>query len=146
MIDLYGLPSDFPRKTQAPSDPYEKVCFLEEVLAEEIQDERFIPYIMLHEFEALLLTKTGLKIIKERAQVGESNALWKKLLKDLERVETPERLNDDTNSHPSARIEKIWPRFKKTMDGVGILEEVPWEELCAACPHFGDWIRKLEAL
>jgi len=41
-------------------------------------------------------------------------------------------------SHPSARIKGIWPRFKKTTDGVGILEQVPWEELCAACPHFGD--------
>ncbi len=41
-------------------------------------------------------------------------------------------------SHPSARIKGIWPRFKKTTDGVGILEQVTWEELCAACPHFGD--------
>jgi hypothetical protein len=146
MIDLYRLPSDFPRKPQAPSDPYEKVCFLEKALAEEIQDARFIPYIMLHEFEALLLTKTGLEIIRKRAQVGESNALWKELQRDLARVEKPERLNDDVNSHPSARIKKIWPRFKKTTDGVGILEQVPWEELCAECHHFGDWIRKLEAL
>jgi len=49
-------------------------------------------------------------------------------------------------SHPSARIKGIWPRFKKTTDGVGILAQVPWEELCATCLHFGDWIRKLEAL
>ena len=146
MIDFYKLPSDFPRKTQAHSDPYDKVCSLEKALAEEIQDTRFIPYIMLHEFEALLLTKTGLEIIRERARVGESNALWKKLQRDLARVKTPERLNDDANSHPSARIKKIWPRFKKTTDGVGILEQVPWEELRAACRHFGDWIRKLEAL
>jgi hypothetical protein len=146
MIDLYRLPSDFPRKTQAPSDPYKKVCFLEEALAEEIQDARFIPYIMLHEFEALLLTKTGLEIIRERARVGKSDRSWQELQRDLARVKTPERLNDDANSHPSARIKKIWPRFKKTTDGVGILEQVPWEELCAACPHFGDWIRKLEAL
>jgi hypothetical protein len=146
MIDLYRLPSDFPRKTQAPSDPYEKVCSLEQALAEEIQDARFIPYIMLHEFEALLLTKTGLEIIRERARVGKSDRSWKELQRDLARVKTPEKLNDDANSHPSARIKKIWPRFKKTTDGVGILEQVPWEELCAACPHFGDWIRKLEAL
>jgi len=146
MIDLYKLPSDFPRKTQAPSDPYEKVCSLEKVLAEEIQDARFIPYIMLHEFEALLLTKTGLEIIRKKARVGKNDRAWKELQRDLARVGTPERLNDDANSHPSARIKKIWPRFKKTTDGVGILEQVPWEELCAACPHFGDWIRKLEAL
>ena len=146
MIDLYKLPSDFPRKTQAHSDPYKKVRSLEQALAEEIQDARFIPYIMLHEFEALLLTKTGLEIIRERARVGESNALWKKLQRDLARVKTPERLNDDANSHPSARIKKIWPRFKKTTDGIGILAQVPWEELCAECSHFGDWIRKLEAL
>jgi hypothetical protein len=119
---------------------------LEEALAEEIQDARFIPYIMLHEFEALLLTKTGLEIIRERARVGKSDRSWKELQRDLARVDTPEMLNDDANSHPSARIKRIWPRFKKTTDGVGILEQVPWEELCAACPHFGSWIRKLEAL
>ena len=146
MIDLYKLPSDFPRKTQAPSDPYEKVCSLEQALAEEIQDARFIPYIMLHEFEALLLTKTGLEIIRERARVGKNDRSWKELQRDLARVRKPEMLNDGANSHPSARIKKIWPRFKKTTDGVGILEQVPWEELWAACRHFGDWIRKLEAL
>jgi hypothetical protein len=146
MIDLYRLPSDFPKKTQAPSDPCKRVCFLEKALAEEIQDARFIPYIMLHEFEALLLTKTGLEIIRERARVRKGDPSWKELQRDLARVGTPERLNDDAHSHPSARIKKIWPRFKKTTDGVGILEQVPWEELRVACPHFGSWIRKLEAL
>jgi len=146
MIDLYRLPSDFPRQTQATSNPCDKVRSLERALAEEIQDARFIPYIMLHEFEALLLTKTGLEIIRKRARVGKNDRSWKERQRDLARVETPERLNDDANSHPSARIKKIWPRFKKTTDGVGILEQVPWEELCAACRHFGDWIRKLEAL
>jgi len=146
MIDLYKLPSDFPRKTQAHSDPYKKVRSLEQALAEEIQDARFIPYIMLHEFEALLLTKTGLEIIRKRARVGKNDRSWKELQRDLARVRKPEMLNDGANSHPSARIKKIWPRFKKTTDGVGILEQVPWEELCAACRHFGDWIRKLEAL
>jgi len=146
MIDLYKLPSDFPRKTQAHSDPYKKVRSLEKVLAEEIQDARFIPYIMLHEFEALLLTKTGLEIIRKRARVGKNDRSWKELQRDLARVRKPEMLNDGANSHPSARIKAIWPRFKKTTDGVGILEQVPWEELCAECHHFGDWIRKLEAL
>jgi len=146
MIDLYKLPSDFPRKTQAHSDPYKKVRSLEQALAEEIQDARFIPYIMLHEFEALLLTKTGLEIIRKRARVGKNDRSWKELQRDLARVRKPEMLNDGANSHPSARIKAIWPRFKKTTDGVGILEQVPWEELCAACRHFGDWIRKLEAL
>ena len=86
MIDLYKLPSDFPRKTQAHSDPYKKVRSLEQALAEEIQDARFIPYIMLHEFEALLLTKTGLEIIRERARVGKNDRSWKELQRDLARV------------------------------------------------------------
>ena len=146
MIDFYKLPSDFPRKTQATSNPCDKVRSLEKVLAEEIQDARFIPYIMLHEFEALLLTKTGLEIIRKKARVGKNDRSWKELQRDLARVRKPEMLNDGANSHPSARIKAIWPRFKKTTDGVGILEQVPWEELCAACPHFGDWIRKLKAL
>jgi hypothetical protein len=32
MVDLYGLPKNFPQKSTAPSEPYERVQFLEEAL------------------------------------------------------------------------------------------------------------------
>jgi len=58
MVDLYGLPNDFPGYDEAVaiSDPYGRVKKLEIALEEDIGDRRFIPYIQLHEFEALLLS------------------------------------------------------------------------------------------
>jgi hypothetical protein len=58
MFDLYALPNDFPGHAEAmkESDPYERVRILEESMARIINDSRFIPYIQLHEFEALILS------------------------------------------------------------------------------------------
>ena len=54
MFDLYGLPPDFPGyKTAANDDPHRRVEALENALKSDIGDERFIPYIQLHEFETL---------------------------------------------------------------------------------------------
>src|SRR6266446_415598 len=53
---VYKLPTDFPGFAQVKNfaDPYQKVTHLEERLAADIADSRFIPYIQLHEFEGLL--------------------------------------------------------------------------------------------
>lgn len=61
MIDYYGRPRDFPGSSEALSpdqvkDPLKRVEFLEKKLAEDIGDWRFIPYLQLREFEALLFT------------------------------------------------------------------------------------------
>ena len=57
MFDLYALPADFPGYAEARRevDPYGKVRILEDALGNDIADRRFIPYIQLHEFEALIL-------------------------------------------------------------------------------------------
>jgi len=57
MIDLYKLPMDFPGKaanTRVPENPTPYVEALEKEFAKAINDRRFIPYIQLHEYEALL--------------------------------------------------------------------------------------------
>jgi hypothetical protein len=53
------LPADFPAYDQALSaiDPYMRVEVLESAMAADISDSRFIPYIQLHEFEALVLAE-----------------------------------------------------------------------------------------
>ena len=58
MFDLYALPNDFPAFEQINqlSDGYRIVDLLEIAFANDINDSRFIPYIQLHEFEALIFT------------------------------------------------------------------------------------------
>ena len=61
MFDLYHLPKTFPGygKAVAKSDVYRRVELLENFMEEDIADERkrFIPYIQLHEFEAILFVE-----------------------------------------------------------------------------------------
>jgi len=56
MIDFYALPSDFPNCDACAHlrDPYQRVACVEKALADDIKYHRFIPYIQLHEFEALI--------------------------------------------------------------------------------------------
>jgi Domain of unknown function (DUF4276) len=59
MIDLYAIHPDFPRLAESESmrqDPLQRVEFLEQCFAEDIGDNRFIPYIQLHEYEAYLFS------------------------------------------------------------------------------------------
>lgn len=69
MVDLYGIPMDFPKLDfcRAPLDPEERVRCLEEALLDDMERrfpqvharQRLIPYIQLHEFEALLFADIG---------------------------------------------------------------------------------------
>ncbi len=56
MFDLYALPNDFPGYSEVEriADCYQKVSKLEEKFAEDTPSRNFIPYIQLHEFEALV--------------------------------------------------------------------------------------------
>jgi hypothetical protein len=52
LIDLYGLPKDFPGKKNRrrnPANPIPYVTALEKAFDDDIADCRFIPYLQLHE-------------------------------------------------------------------------------------------------
>jgi len=72
LIDFFRLYKDFPSydNSKKITNKYEKIKFLEDSIAKEIEKEigidayRFLPYIQLHEFEALLFSDIkGLKTI-----------------------------------------------------------------------------------
>jgi hypothetical protein len=56
MFDLYALPDDFPGYTESRKlvNPYDKVEYLENALKSDINNNQFIPYLQLHEFETFL--------------------------------------------------------------------------------------------
>ena len=61
MIDLYALPKDFPGYQKAEDlrgSPRDRVEFLEKAFTDDIAEprSRFIPYLQLHEYEAILFT------------------------------------------------------------------------------------------
>ena len=61
MVDLYALPSEFPGWDEAKgkTHPIERVAVLEKALETEFAESRFLPFIQLHEFEALVYCDLG---------------------------------------------------------------------------------------
>jgi hypothetical protein len=144
MFDLYRLPDSFPgySDTINISDPYQKVTILENHLCNDIAHERdrFFPYIQLHEFEALIFSYPE-KIISRFP--GQSSAI-KRLTEIKKEYDTPEVINLD--NPPSKRLISLIPSYNKTKDGTSITSSIGLEKIRQECPHFNEWIEKLEAL
>lgn len=145
MFDLYALPPDFPGKADpaytANDSGQHKASFLEVRLAEDIDRANFIPNLMVHEFEALLFVEprkfaewTDLK--RAVINLGEQARMY----------ETPEDINDSPESAPSKRILKAMPSYQKTFHGPLIACEIGLDAMRKVCPHFNEWLVKLETL
>ncbi len=148
MFDLYALPDDFPGYTEAHSvvDRYRRVAAFEEAFAKAIGSDRFVPYIQLHEYEALVFC--GLDYLTDMYKECENGI--DKLKEELNKVGNPELINDNPNTAPSKRIIKAVEGNKKThynydkpKAGRYVAEKVGIETLRTQCSHFNEWIEKL---
>jgi hypothetical protein len=146
MFDLYGLPEDFPGhgKTPRPADPYERAKLLEEALAADITDPhgRFIPYIQLHEFEALIFADPQ----KLDWEYLEHETPIQNLTDMVVREGNPELINDGPKTAPSKRILKEIPEYNKATSGVAVAEKIGLPTLRQKCRHFDEWVSRLENL
>lgn len=148
MFDLYALPGNFPgyEDAQHISDKYARVAAIEKAFAEYIGLNRFIPYIQLHEFEALVLC--GLDFLKELYKGCDKQI---ELLKsDLNKIDNPELVNDKPQTAPSKRIIKAIEGGKKKLynydkpkSGRFVTQNIGIDELRVRCRHFDEWVGKL---
>jgi hypothetical protein len=145
MFDLYALPSDFPNFDDSKKipNPYQKVKSLEEGLAADIQDPRFVPYIQLYEFEGLLFS--DVRVVDSVLGIY-SNSQLAELEKIRSQFGTPEEINDDPTSAPSKRLIKLYPGYDKIAYGSRIAQRIGLDTMRKKCPHFGEWVLKLESL
>jgi len=144
MIDLYGLAPDFPgyKESRQQSTPQKKVNILERRFFEEINDYRFIPYIQLHEFEALLFAEP------EKFAIAYPNRQNKiqQLIEIRSQFQSPEDINEGRNTAPSKRIQAILPEYEKRIAGPLIALEIGLEKLCEENHHFNQWVEKIKQL
>jgi len=145
MFDFYALPKDFPGLVNArrERDPYERVRIIEENLAQSINDIRFIPYIQLHEFEALILAdpqSLGCEYFEYETEINN--------LVSMVQSQNPELIDDGPATAPSKRICKEIPEYKytKATAGVAVVEKIGLPTLRAKCRHFNEWLSGLEGL
>ena len=151
MFDLYALPSDFPAYAEAKGerDPYQRVAVLERALAAdingELNDTRFIPYIQLHEFEALILADPG----KLDAEFLEYERPIQRLVDMVAREGgNPELIDDGENTAPSKRIIAEIPEYegKKATSGPIVAARIRIPTLLQRCRHFAEWVEGIVRL
>mgnify|MGYP000908499211 CR=1 FL=1 len=143
MFDLYALPDDFPgyAASQAKRDKYKCVEMLEQAMAQDIGDPRFIPYIQLHEFEALILAAPQ-QLAWEYLEHDKSIAN----LKSMTEGKNPELINDGPTTAPSKRILAEIPEYDKVTAGPSITAKIGLDTLRKKCQHFNEWLTRLEQL
>jgi Domain of unknown function (DUF4276) len=152
MVDLYRLPRDFPGvSTLAPNlTARDRVARLERELAGDLlqrlgglrASQRFIPYIQLHEFEALLFSDpTGfLEAFPERGDIVDRLTCIRSQFKG------PEEINDGAKTAPSERILAIASGYQKPVAGLLVAKRIGLAAMRRECTHFAEWFARLLAL
>lgn len=97
----------------------------------------------MHEFEAFLLVDPD----KLLGMFPDSALALEKLKKNIGNT-APEEVNDSIHTAPSKRIVKYFPDYKgqKAQVGPMVAEDIGISKLRTNCPHFNDWITRLEQL
>ena len=148
MFDLYALPNDFPDFSKAVTihNPYDRVKQLEKSFLEAIGEKRLIPYIQLHEFEALIFC--GISYLSRFYPGCEKRC--EQLTKDLQKVGNPELIDNGPTTAPSKRIikaiegdRKTHFNYNKPATGKSVTKLIGIDELRAKCLHFNEWIKAL---
>ena len=144
MIDLYALPRDFPGRLDSayPSNGSgaQKALFLEGRLASNIAERNFMPFIMAHEFEALLFSDPD-----KFGDWADSAYVVERLRSIAASVPSPEDINDTPQRAPSKRIVSEMPSYEKTFHGPLIAAEIGLSVLRQRCGHFSAWLTQLES-
>ena len=154
MVDYYQLPqvgaARWPGRAQASQLPHgDKARTIETELSTSVGDRmgadfaesRFVPFVMMHEFEALLFSDC------EAFTRGISHP---QLLADFQRIRerfaSPEEIDDSPTGAPAKRIEALVPRYQKPHMGVLAAKAIGLRTMRAECPHFEEWVACLERL
>ena len=150
MIDFYGLGEGFPG-TPAPKhlDNVEKVEHIERAVKDDIcrqipefrPDVRLIPYLSLHEYEALLFSDPD----AFAQSIGQPH-LANRFQRVLNDFPTPEDINSGLETHPSKRVIDIYAAYKKVIEGTLAARAVGVSRMREKCVHFRAWVQQLEAL
>ncbi|MCP3136331.1 DUF4276 family protein [Pyxidicoccus sp. QH1ED-7-1] len=145
LIDLYGLPRDFPQLDALSkiADTRQRASEVETVMSKQFNDHRFIPYTQRHEFEALVLA--GLHALALLLDAGADVAGLAQLRSEVAAL-APEDVNDGPETAPSKRLLARVPSYRKTLHGPLVVESTGLASLRAVCPRFNAWVTKLEGL
>jgi Domain of unknown function (DUF4276) len=154
MIDFYALPATgskaWPGREMANSLTHaSKAQAVEDATAADIaqaldiplQRSRFVPYVVMHEFEALLFSDCN----------AFANGVGRSYLASVfqgirDQFNNPEEINDSPATAPSKRVEMLIPGYQKPFLGNLAALEIGLPKMRQECPRFEQWLKRLEAL
>lgn len=154
MVDYYALPKTgsraWPGRNAAGKLPFPKrASTVEDALKADICDtlgknfdpHRFVPFVIMHEFEGLLFSDCE----RFGQGIGLPN-LAPLFQKVRDQFDSPEEINDSSETAPSKRVIDLVPGYQKPFMGVLAALEIGLDTIRAECPHFRTWVEHLEAL
>jgi hypothetical protein len=152
MVDYYGLPKPdnraWPGRAAATGKGHSlKAQFVESALLNDLATDasfdsrRFIPFVVMHEFEALLFSDCAAfsRGIGRPDLESQFDAIRRQF-------SSPEEIDDSRVTAPSKRVEALMPEYQKPLHGNLAALEIGLERIRAECPHFHDWLTRLESL
>ena len=146
-FDYYGVKTKkFPNWKETvginKANVRERIEILESGMLEEIDSNlryRFIPYVQLHEFEALLFN--NIEVFDDMFEFEQYDRA--ELLNVFNEFPDPEMIDQGTETSPSHRLIKIIPAYRKVIQGNAIAEKIGIEQIRQKNKHFNDWIEQL---
>lgn len=108
-------------------------------LGNDLQAARFVPFVLMHEFEALLFSDC-LAFAKGvgRSDLAEAMQLVRN------QFGSPEEINDSPATAPSKRVELLIEGYQKPLYGNLAALEIGLARMRIECPQFGSWVTRLE--
>jgi hypothetical protein len=150
MLDFYGLGKGFPG-TPLPANlsNLDSVTRIEHAVKQDIIAQapdlrpgvRFLPYLQLHEYEGLLFSDPA-----AFAQGINQSNLASQFQSIRESFPTPEDIDDSPDTAPSKRVLHVCPSYSKVLDRTRAATAVGIHTMRRECPHFRDWLQRLEQL
>lgn len=154
LFDYYALPVSWPGVQKSKGRPAEQIPGIVEAaiheaalkeIGEDCDPARFIPYVQMHEIEAWFFAGPD-----KMAAVFERPNLEPRFRQIVEDCGGCEKINDHPETAPSKRIQQLYDRYRKG-DGQRahapvIVSKIGIGDIRNACPHFNEWLTRLEAL
>jgi hypothetical protein len=150
MIDYYGLGPGFPGLPLPPNlTPLQSVEHIEHFIQADIQqripdfrpDLRLIPYLSLHEYEALLFSDPAAfaGALRRPNLASQFSAIRSDFA-------TPEDIDNNPATAPSKRVIAEHPGYRKVIEGTLAARAVGIPRMREECPHFRSWINRIQNL
>lgn len=154
MVDYYAMPASsdrlWPGREEAKLLAHpNKAAHIQSLLHADILSalpnsaHRFVPFVQMHEFEALLFSDCS--ACAQGIYQPEIEAALKEI---RQQVDNPECINDSPETAPSKRLAKIIPKYEDQKPYLGTLGAlaVGINAMRQECPGFADWLHRLEQL